>query len=197
MLLDALPVPTMLIDMSCNIVFANYACNRVGAASEPIRIGPFTDLVQDTSSAEKIRGFIAEVFSTRKTKVAEAMLRIGTSKIWGRVHLRSLRIGNFRSVLALVEDLTHEKREIHLNRLDKVDLERHLSQRDEELTASREQLQKEIAKRKRVEQKLKSILEAFGSLVAVLREGKDPQAQADDLTRVTAILAEKIRRGDA
>lgn len=194
MLLDALPVPAMLIDISCNIIFSNESCERVAGGLENIRVGPFGDLFLDPLGGEKAVELVEEVFSKRKTKITEAMLKFGEQKIWGRVHLRSMRMGNFRSVLALIEDLTHVKRELHLNRLDKADVERQLAERTEELHSIEEEIKEEIAKREHADAKLHTILDALGNLISILKEGKDSEIQAEDVNKVSALLAEKIRR---
>ena len=194
MLLDALPVPAMLIDVSCNVIFSNESCERVAGGQENIRVGPFGDLFHDPLGGEKAVELVEEVFSNRKTQITEAMLQFGEQKIWGRVHLRSLRMGNFRSVLALIEDLTHVKRELHLNRLDKADVERQLAERTEDLRSTEEEIKEEIAKRELAEAKLHTILDALGNLISILKESKDSQIQAEDVNKVSALLAERIRR---
>jgi hypothetical protein len=194
MLLDALPVPAMLIDISCNIVFSNDSCDKIAGGQENIRVGPFADLFLDPLSAEKAAQLIEEVFSKRKTQITEAMLLFGEQKIWGRIHLRSLRMGNFKSVLVLVEDLTPVKKELHLNRLDKADLERQLAKHVQQLQASEEALNEEIAKRELAETKLSAILESLGTLISILKEENDPHIQAEGINKTCALLADKIQK---
>ena len=194
MLLDALPVPAMLIDISCNIVFSNESCDRVAGEQENIRVGPFADLFHDPLGAEKAVQLVEDVFSNRKTQITEAMLQFGEQKIWGRIHLRSLRMGNFRSVLALIEDLTPVKKELHLNRLDKADLERQLAKHVQELQASEEALNEEIVKRELAEAKLHTILDSLGKLISILKAENDPHLQAENINKTCALLADKIQK---
>ncbi|MFH0821382.1 MAG: PAS domain-containing protein [Pseudomonadota bacterium] len=107
--LEALPIPAFLIDDRARITFANQACRRIHKNYEKILGEFFYGLFPDAGEAEKVRTLMASVFSTRQPRCLTAMPAIGTGRIWGRVTLRSVRIGRDRFLLALVEDLTAEK----------------------------------------------------------------------------------------
>ncbi len=121
-LLDALPIPALLIDRFFQVGFANESCARISAGYRQIRGLPFADLVplpNDVARAqaltEKIQALIHSAFETRKPRVAEAILVIENRKIWARLHLRSVRIGLERYVLLTIEDLTSEKKQLALS----------------------------------------------------------------------------------
>ncbi|MGB6064502.1 MAG: PAS domain-containing protein [Desulfomonilaceae bacterium] len=121
-LLDALPIPALLIDRFYQVGFANESCARVSAGYKQIRGLPFADLVPlptDVARAQaltaKIQALIHSAFETRKPRVAEAILEIENRKIWARLHLRSVRIGLERYVLLTIEDLTSEKKQLALS----------------------------------------------------------------------------------
>ncbi len=51
-----------------------------------------------------------KVFDDRGPEVTEAVLRTTTENIWGRMHLKAVRLREVRLVLVLVEDLTAAKK---------------------------------------------------------------------------------------
>lgn len=153
-LLQALPIPTMLIDRSGVIVSANNSCGKISADYESIQGGHFADLVPDAAGAAKARSMIDALFATRRTQVGETALRIGNNTIWGRVNFRSMKMGSERLLLCLVEDLTlQKKQQLYSNRQREL-LERRVEARTGELKASNQRLHKEVAERKRVEEAL-------------------------------------------
>ena len=52
-LTQALPLPALLIDQSCNIVVANQACRRISREYEKILDTPFSELFPDPPTARK------------------------------------------------------------------------------------------------------------------------------------------------
>jgi PAS domain-containing protein len=121
-LLDALPIPALLVDRYYQVGFANQACEKISSGYKKILGIPFADLVPLPSDArraqalsEKIQALIGKAFETRKPRVAEAILEIENKRIWARLHLRSVKIGLERYVLLIIEDLTIEKRQLVLS----------------------------------------------------------------------------------
>lgn len=120
-LLDALPIPVLLIDHWFQVGFANRSCERISSDYRKIKGVPFADLVplpNDTGRAQKLtqktQALIERAFETRRPQVSEAILEIDNNRIWARLHLRSVRIGLERHVLLIIEDLTHDKRQLIL-----------------------------------------------------------------------------------
>ncbi|GEM_PF-717658 len=146
-LLQALPVPALLVEQSNEITFANQACQKIVPDEVTIQARSFLSLFADSSVARKIGSILQEVFQTRAPHVLNSDMQIGGNRIWARLHLRPLRMGEQRSVLVLVEDLTVEKEKILL-------IQRHqkevMAARDV-LDERNEQLRQEIADRKKVE----------------------------------------------
>jgi two-component system, sensor histidine kinase and response regulator len=153
-LLNALPLPTILIDQSGVIAFANQACKKINTDAHTIIGTPFSGLFPDAASARNAQSLVERVFATRKPLVAEAVLEIEKSRIWGRMNFRCLRIGGERSVLLLLEDLTLEKKQLVLNKRHRNELERSVRDRTTELEKSNVRLHNEIENRKRAEQAL-------------------------------------------
>jgi len=146
-LLEALPIPALLIDLSGSVIFANRACGKISSAYEKIQGDLFSKLFPGPSEAKGVQSVIDKVFADRKPRTSEASLQIEESRMWGRMNIRSLRMGEKRSILCLVEDLTLEKRQLYLK-------ERH-----------NEGLTREIAKRIQTEQSLRKSEERYRSLV--------------------------------
>jgi PAS domain S-box-containing protein len=129
-LTQALPLPALLIDRSCNIVVANQACARISREYEKVLDTPFSGLFPDLPTAQRVQTLAEEVFATRKPKIGEGIIGIGEGKIWGRITLRSIRIMENRLVMVLVEDLTPQKRQLALQHKLNVELKREISQRE-------------------------------------------------------------------
>ncbi len=108
-LLNTLPIPVLLIDRFSNIIYANQSCAKISADYERILGKPFSRFFSDTSAAKNAESLVKKVFLTRKRETGPAELRIGAGTLWGRMYLRSIRMGKNRLVLVLVEDLTAEK----------------------------------------------------------------------------------------
>ncbi len=111
-LLRALPMPALLIDSSHSILFLNPAWAQISPTYQSLQGMPFTGLLSSPSSAEKARSLVDWIFSTRKSKVAQAMLKIDSSMTWCQMAFRPIRIMKERFILVLADDLTRERKEI-------------------------------------------------------------------------------------
>jgi PAS domain S-box-containing protein len=114
-LLQAMPLPTLLIDKSHAIVFANEAAARIEPDGKSVIGGSFSELFPIPAESEKAISALNRIFSQRQNQTFESLLQINGKMIWGRVRLRSIRFRNVRSVLAMVEDLTAEKKQLIIN----------------------------------------------------------------------------------
>ncbi len=155
-LMEALPIPALLIDASRHIVFANQACEKISLNYRNIQGGPFSSLFPNLANAQSAQQLVEQVFSTRKTQILEGVLKIEQSMIWGRAHIRSLKMGPNGSVLVLIEDLTLEKTQLQLQAKLRKELEKRVEERTSDLKNINEQLQKEVRERKRAEQELRA-----------------------------------------
>ena len=147
-LLQALPIPALLIDGQYRIIFANQASGRISRAYEKVVGKPISTLAADPKTAQEIQQVAEEVLSARKPQIHQAMLGIEKSKIWGRMYFRSLRMAEERLLLLLVEDLSLERKQLAL------------SQR------RRDQLVREIAERRSAEKALKETETLLRSILA-------------------------------
>jgi len=111
-LLQALPMPALLIDASHCITFVNQACSQISPSYQGVEGRPFSDLFSSPSSAERARSLVESIFSTRKSRVAQGMLRIDNAAIWCQMAFRPIRIMDERFILVLADDLTREWTEI-------------------------------------------------------------------------------------
>ncbi|MBI5569138.1 MAG: PAS domain S-box protein [Desulfomonile tiedjei] len=153
--IQALPIPAILIGENYNALYANQACSKISPAYKDKLGTPFSLLFSKPSVSERIQSLVEAVFATRKTKVGEAMLMIGSRNIWARVTFRSVRIMRDRFVLALMEDLTNEKKQLAVNERLRQELETRVAERTAELADSNRKLRQEITERKRVEAALR------------------------------------------
>lgn len=132
-LLDVLAVPTLLIDWTYTVVFANQACGRLAANFKCVEGVPFSSLVPRSANAEKAQSLLRKVFRTRRPQVADGILELDARKIWGRLYFRSVRVGPERFVLLVIEDVTNEKTKLLLNQRKLSQAEKLAAQTDERL----------------------------------------------------------------
>jgi len=114
-LLDALPVPAMLIDEVQQVAAANQGCRFVSDRTETGGL-PFESLLalpRDLDRVrilkERARGVIDEAFLAHGPRVAEAILTLGGRRVWARLQMRKIRIEGERYLLILVQDVTQER----------------------------------------------------------------------------------------
>ncbi len=106
-LLDALPIPGILLDESFNIMSVNQACGKISSQYESILSTRFPRLFSSTSKGGSMHSIVREAFATRKPTVVGTSLRTGTDKAMRcRMTFRSIRIGQERFLLVLIEDLS-------------------------------------------------------------------------------------------
>lgn len=123
-LLEALPTPALLVSRSKEVVFANRAWRRTSNSYEKIVGKLFSNLFPIASVGEDFDALVDRVFIKRLVFAKEAALAIDDRRIWGRITLRSIRLGTDKFMLVLVEDLTSEKKQLfqkkrHLDALNR------------------------------------------------------------------------------
>jgi PAS domain S-box-containing protein len=135
-LLQALPIPSFLIGTNCRLLQANQACKKISPDYQKMLGSLFSQLFPGSGVSHKIQSLLEDVFATRRTTVAKAVLQIGEARIWARMTFRSVRVMRERFVLALIEDLTSEKKEIYIKEKLTLELERRVKERTEEIRTS-------------------------------------------------------------
>ncbi len=136
--LQALPIPALLIDQGLEVTVANEALGKVSKDYEQILGSPFSSLYPDNSKAVEAQSLLQRVLSDRKPRVAETMLKVGDNTIWGRMSFRSIRIRGERFILLLLEDLTAEKKQLALNRRQQETLQSEITERQFSEQAARQ-----------------------------------------------------------
>jgi len=119
-LLHAIPVPTLLIGRSHAIEFANASFLELSKDKFSMSGATFSSLFPNPGEARNAQLELENVFANRKPLVQETVLRIHKTKIWGRVHLRTIRLGDAPKVLVQVENLTAEKRFLSIQKYKKL-----------------------------------------------------------------------------
>ncbi len=172
-LLHAIPIPTFLVDRTGRVVFANQAWRKITPDYRRLEGQELSSIFPRKVYVQKARSLLEKVLATRKTQVFEAPLLIQGSRVWARMHFRSLRMRSDRSVLLLIEDLTAEKKQMlqdkRYRRVLKqahANLEKRVQERTRELSKTNEQMRREISDRKRAEERL----ELAGRVISGARE---------------------------
>lgn len=173
-LMQALPIPALLIDSSNTIFVANQACRRLSTRYEEIQNRDLGILCVSRVSREGLVGLASEVLRTRKPRVGEYAITLGDGTIWARMTFRSIRVRRNRWLLLMIEDLTLEKKQLLLN-------QRH-----------QERLKKEIEQRKQAQKAVEQVKEQWELTFHSVR---DPIAILDTkfrIRRANRALAELI-----
>jgi two-component system, cell cycle sensor histidine kinase and response regulator CckA len=185
-LLQALPVPTLLIDESGSLGYANESWERISKSYTRMLGQPFASLFVNSEVSKEAKGLIEKVFTTRKPQVAMAVLKIDKNRIFARMHFRCIRFGVERSIICLVQDLTVERRQLELIKKHREDLlkahaelEKRVEERTAELTKMNRKLLREIAERKRAqdafgvsEEKYRVVVENAQEGICVVQDGR-------------------------
>lgn len=114
-LLQAIPIPIFFVDKAAAVVFANKAVEQYVQQSDRKGITTFHTLFPDPREAHIAAQALQDVFVDRKARQLVGLLEIAGHKLWGRIHLRSIRVKEKQLALALIEDLTAERKRLILN----------------------------------------------------------------------------------
>lgn len=161
-LLDALPTPAFLVDNSESILFSNEASGRVMDKFHEMVFSAFTGIFVRRKDKENALQALRKVFRERSEQVIEAGFGTKGNRMWGRMHMRSIRIGAERFVLVLVQDLTPEKRQVVMTKkyteeLQKAraNLEQRVQERTVELARANTLLKRQIGQTRQAQKSLK------------------------------------------
>ncbi|MGO9123125.1 MAG: PAS domain S-box protein [Desulfomonilaceae bacterium] len=195
-LLHALPLPSLVIDRSFRIGFANKSCRKISPEYKKIVGESLSSIFPDPFAPKKVESMVEGIFLTRKPQMAQAVIGVGKNKMFGRLNFRHLKIGETHSVLLIIEDLTLEKRQLLLNQKHHRELERaqnelehRVKERTAELKTINEMLQREIGERKRAEKDLETELNKF----QVLYDVAVAMTAERNLEQNLALVVEKSR----
>ena len=172
-LLNALPVPVLLVDQWFCIAFVNQACEKLRINSKDLKGSRFTDLLPNPDDATRAKTLesktmvlLERVFSDRRPQRAEAILEIGKHRIWARLHLRSVRLGSDRHIMVMLEDVTSERTQQRVFQKEEKqlrealgELEKQVQQLIGELSETEEKLWQETARHEETKGQLKACIE--------------------------------------
>ena len=170
--LQALPIPALLVDQSTVVFQTNQAWERIIQDSMSIVGKAFSDLFSHEYSSQEAQSLIQTVFTDRKTRVTNAWLRIDNVEIWARVTFRPIRIMKERYILVLIEDLTTQSRQLLLNYEHEQVLKKEIELRIKAEKALRES-----------EEKYRLVVENAKEVIFVIQEGKIVFANAEGIKR--------------
>lgn len=126
--IQAVPIPVLLVDQSIRVGVANDAWGRVCPEFKMIVGEPFRTLFPHDKVAAEMEELALTILSDRKPRVKQAVLKIANNVMWGRMTLRSIRIMSERFLLVLIEDLTAERRQLLLNQRQQEALKREMAE---------------------------------------------------------------------
>lgn len=159
--LDALPIPALLVNRSLFVVHWNKACHRISLAEDDAPNRPLSDIFVHSREAKRAGAAVKKVFQDRRQQQLEAILGTRENSTWGRLHIRSLRMGEERSVLVMVEDLTLEKKQVLITRKHSAELRKahenleiRVKERTAELAEANHNLRVEMEERQFTQERL-------------------------------------------
>jgi len=153
-LLDAIPIPVLVLDEHLLVTVVNTACAKICPVPKECLGTHVQTFFPESTAWKDVEAVLVEVFATRTPRIWQSPLGIGNRIIWGRMHVRSIRGIDGRSLLVLIEDLTLERQRLIQDR-----------QHKEDLQEANRQLTSEIGRRKRVEEALRESESSFRILV--------------------------------
>jgi two-component system, sensor histidine kinase and response regulator len=182
--LQALPLPVLILDTSCHIVVINQAWGTISSAHKDILCSPFESLFPQPDAAKTARALAEDVLRTRKPRIAQLFMKVLGKKIWGRLTFRSIRVMKDRFILVLVEDLTKEKLQASANERLRAELQDLVEKRTASLARANEQLEQTIRVRQEAEEKLRTAYHELGRINAHLEDRvRERTVQLEELNR--------------
>lgn len=119
-LLEALPLPGLLLDPQRRIIAVNRACAKMNITSEDAIGKPLSSFLSDSPASTFILEGLDAVLATRKPGSTDGLIVADHNSFWARTTFRSIRIQDMRFVLMLVHDMTRERRQqLLLERMNK------------------------------------------------------------------------------
>jgi hypothetical protein len=172
-LIQALPIPALLIDEELNVAILNQSCAKFTPAYEQIRGRSFLSFFATLEAAETAASIVNRVFSDRKPRAGEGSLKIEDAILWARMTFRSVKISHARFVLVLVEALTREKIRLCENEMLRRELDKRVEQRTAQLIKINDDLRQEVAELKRAELKQVKTLRGLLPICASCKKIQD------------------------
>jgi two-component system, cell cycle sensor histidine kinase and response regulator CckA len=104
-LLDAIPIPALLVGSSCVVMFANQACRKISVQKDQLLGMNFASLFLDSGAGIQAESAIEKAFNHKIPLVFEALVGSAKSSVQGRLHLRPIKVGRQRAVMVIIEDM--------------------------------------------------------------------------------------------
>jgi signal transduction histidine kinase/ActR/RegA family two-component response regulator len=108
-LMQCLSIPTIVVNGKGIIRFANEALLSLARHDLNPEGEPFDILFRTASEAKQGRNLLRRVYTGRAPGLREGTVQVGSSRIWGRMHLRTIRLGGELMVLVQIENLSAQK----------------------------------------------------------------------------------------
>jgi hypothetical protein len=102
-LLDAIPIPSVLLHGSNSVAFSNEAFLNICGDRPDARLVTFPQMLVKSKDQHTCKVCLAKIRQDRKPQVMEGLIGGAGRRIWGKIHMRSVRMGDDRFVLILIE----------------------------------------------------------------------------------------------
>lgn len=194
-LLHSLPIPAMLIRRGHSIGFLNESWAKITDSYLNALNHSILSLFPRREDESAVVSLLEKVFLDRNPQSFDGLIEIEGVRRWCKINMRSVRFGDERSILALIEDLTPVRKQLLLSarhknllRAARDQLERRVERRTAELRKTNERLQKEIAERRRAERNLR---QAHDDLEIRVAERTTELRTANDQLRLEIVERKK------
>ncbi len=115
-LMNALPIPAFLLDEAHTVWFCNEACAKLCDDRQRLQGIRFSRLFVSERNASEVEARLNKVFAQRKPESLQMIVSLENRRLWARIHVHSLRLAEQRLLLALIEDLTAEQKDVLLSK---------------------------------------------------------------------------------
>lgn len=119
-LLETISVPSLLIERSHTIRYANRACRELLDRDVPLDRVTYDSLFCRPDQAKRATAHLERTFQEGKALVRERIIQFHVKTVWVRFHYRTLRMRGEHFVLVQIENLTAHKQLLAIQKYKKL-----------------------------------------------------------------------------
>lgn len=118
-LLQAIPVPALLIDQSRRAIFANREWDQILPEKETFYGLPVAGTARDPGATPNDRYGIEDFFSMATTQACEEVVGTEETEVWGRLFSRRVKTQDNPLILLVLKDLARQEKQLTESQRDK------------------------------------------------------------------------------